>query len=125
MKKIISTSKAPGAIGPYSQAVLSGGTLFLSGQIAINPSTGKVEAADVAGQARQVMANLQAVLEEAGMNLSNVVKTTIFLTSLDDFKIVNEVYGEYFKSAPPARATIEVSRLPLGALVEIEAVAEK
>lgn len=125
MKKIISTDRAPGALGPYSQAVLADGFLFLSGQVGINPATGKIEAADVGGQAHQVLKNLLAVLEEAGMTMEHIVKSTIFLTSMDDFAVVNKIYATYFTDDPPARATIEVSKLPLGALVEIEAIAKK
>ncbi|MBI4721157.1 MAG: RidA family protein [Chitinivibrionia bacterium] len=125
MKNVIRTARAPGAIGPYSQAVRAGDMLFVSGQIGINPATGKIESADVAGQARQVLLNLKAIVEDAGMGLENVVKTTIYLASMGDFAAVNEVYGGVFDHDPPARATIEVSKLPLGALVEIEAVAQK
>jgi 2-iminobutanoate/2-iminopropanoate deaminase len=125
MKSIIRTKRAPGAIGPYSQAVMAGDTLFVSGQIGIDPATGKIESGDAAGQARQVLENLKAILEDAGMSLADVVKTTIYLASLDDFSTVNTVYGGFFEHDPPARATIEVSRLPLGALVEIEAMARK
>jgi len=125
MKKIIKTDKAPKAIGPYSQGVLSGDTLFLAGQIAIDPESGRIEVEDPAGQTRRVIENLRAVLEEAGMGLENVVKTTIYLTSLENFGIVNEVYSEFFRESAPARATVEVAKLPLGALVEIEAIAER
>lgn len=125
MKSVIRTKRAPGAIGPYSQAVMAGDTLYVSGQIAINPATGKIESNDAAGQARRVLENMKAILEDAGMSLENVVKTTIYLASLDDFAAVNAVYGGFFEHDPPARATVEVSRLPLGALVEIEATAQK
>ena len=125
MKRIIATDRAPGALGPYSQAVGAGEFVFLSGQVGIDPATGKIAAGDVGGQVRQVLENLSAVLEAAGMTMENVVKTTIFLASMDDFSVVNEVYGSYFAENPPARATIEVSKLPLGALVEIEAIAKK
>jgi 2-iminobutanoate/2-iminopropanoate deaminase len=124
-KKIIKTDQAPQAIGPYSQAVHSGDTLFISGQVAINPETGKIRASDAPEQTHMVIGHLRTILNAAGMGLEDVVKTTIFLTSLDDFAAVNEVYREYFESDPPARATVEVSRLPLGALVEIEAIARK
>lgn len=123
MKQIISTDRAPGALGPYSQAVRAGEFLFLSGQVGINPATGKIDAADVGGQVRQVLENLTAVLEAAGLTIDHVVKTTIFLASMDDFAVVNEIYATYFSHNPPARATVEVSRLPAGALVEIEAIA--
>jgi 2-iminobutanoate/2-iminopropanoate deaminase len=125
MKKIISTDKAPKAIGPYSQGVLSGDTLFLAGQIAIDPESGRIEVEDPAGQTRRVIENLRAVLQAAGMGLENVVKTTIYLTSMENFRIVNEVYSEFFSDSAPARATVEVAKLPLGALVEIEAIAER
>jgi 2-iminobutanoate/2-iminopropanoate deaminase len=123
MKKIISTRMAPGAIGPYSQAVKTGGFVFLSGQIAIDPVSGQIEADDVASQAKQVMDNLSAVLEEAGGSLADLVKTTVYLIDLNDFSLVNEVYGSYFSTDPPARATVEVSRLPREVLVEIDGIA--
>ncbi|MGD8413219.1 MAG: RidA family protein [Candidatus Latescibacterota bacterium] len=125
MKKAIQTDRAPEALGPYSQAVLSGDTLFLSAQVGIDPSVGKIVAADAAGQTRQVMSNLEAVLEESGMDFADVVKTTIYLASLDDFRTVNGVYGEFFVTDPPARATIQAAALPLGALVAIEAIARR
>jgi 2-iminobutanoate/2-iminopropanoate deaminase len=125
MKKAIHTDRAPAALGPYSQAILTGDTLFLSGQVGIDPAEGKITAESVDGQARQVMRNLEAVLKEADMSFANVVKTTIFLASMDDFQTVNGIYGECFDSDPPARATIQVAALPLGALVEIEAVARR
>jgi len=125
MKKAITTDRAPRAIGPYSQAVDCGDFVFLSGQIAIDPATGKLEGGDAAAQTRRVMENLGAVLAAAGLDFKNVVKTTVYLASLDDFQAVGAVYGEYFPEDPPARATVEVSRLPLGALVEIEAVAKR
>ncbi len=123
MKKTIATNNAPAAIGPYSQAVQAGNLLFLSGQIPLDPETGQMIGDTAAAQTTQVMANLSAVLSAAGSSLSSLVKTTIFLQNLDDFAGVNEVYGSYFSEAPPARATVEVSRLPKGALVEIEGVA--
>jgi 2-iminobutanoate/2-iminopropanoate deaminase len=123
-RDIVSTPAAPAAIGPYSQAVRVGNLVFCSGQIALDPKTGQlVGENDVAAQTRQVLANLGAVLEAAGSQLSRVVKTTIFLLDLSDFAVVNEVYGERFASAPPARATVEVRRLPRDARVEIEAIA--
>lgn len=123
MKKIIATEKAPGAIGPYSQAVKTGEWVFLSGQVAIEPVSGQIHAEDVASQAKQVMENLSAVLEEAGGSLSDLVKTTVYLTDLNDFSAVNQVYGDYFNAEPPARATVEVSRLPRDVLVEIDGIA--
>jgi 2-iminobutanoate/2-iminopropanoate deaminase len=122
----ISTAAAPKAIGPYSQAVVAAGkrTIYCSGQIPIDPSTGElVGAGDVKAEAHRVMKNLQAVLEAAGASLDDVVRTTIYLTDLQSFALVNEVYGSYFSGAPPARATIEVAGLPKGAQVEIDAVA--
>lgn len=119
----IETDRAPAAIGPYSQAVRAGGFLFCSGQIALDPETGAVVGADAAGQARQVLANLAAVLAAAGSGLDRVVKTTVFLASMEDFQDVNAVYAEAFGDHRPARAAVEVSRLPKDVLVEIEAVA--
>ncbi len=123
MKQIISTDKAPGAIGPYSQAVKAGDFLFCSGQIAIDPSTGALVEGDVAAQTRQVMENLRAVLNAAGMDFSHVVKTTIYLSSMDHFSTVNAIYGSYFPSEPPARATVAVATLPKNVDVEIEVIA--
>lgn len=122
-KEIISTSNAPKAIGPYSQAVRVGRFVYTAGQIAIDPETSQFVEGGVAAQAEQVMQNLQAVLEAAGTSLDNVVKTTIFLRYMKDFSAVNEVYGKFFGAGKPARSTVAVSALPLKALVEIEAVA--
>jgi 2-iminobutanoate/2-iminopropanoate deaminase len=122
--RVIATTEAPRAIGPYSQAVVAGGLLFCSGQIPLDPKTMEmVGAGDVKAQARQVMENLRAVLTAAGTSFDRVVRTTIFLQDLADFAHVNEVYGGYFKDAPPARATVQVAGLPRGALVEIDAIA--
>ena len=123
MKEVVSTDKAPKAIGPYSQAVKMCKLIFCSGQIALSPASGELVGEDVAAQTKQVMKNLKAVLEAAGASLDKVLKTTIYLKNLSDFETVNEVYGSYFGEKPPARATVEVSGLPKGALVEIEAVA--
>lgn len=123
-KKIISTDQAPGAIGPYSQAVQAGGFLFCSGQIPLDPKTGQVSAQDIEGQIKKVMENVHAVLKAAGLDFDAVVKTTIFLKSMNDFPKVNEIYGSHFKSAPPARSTVEVSRLPKDVLVEVEVIAK-
>ena len=120
---IIETKKAPAAIGPYSQAITTGGLIFTSGQIPIDPASGSIAANDIAGQARQAIQNLAAVLEAAGSGLDKVVKTTCFLTDINDIAVFNEVYAELFPGKP-ARSCVEVSNLPKGALVEIEAVAE-
>lgn len=120
---IIETKKAPAAIGPYSQAITSGMLVYTSGQIPIDPATGSIEAADIEGQARQAIQNLAAVLSAAGSGLDQVVKTTCFLASMADFAAFNAVYAEAFLGKP-ARSCVEVSALPRGALVEIEAVAE-
>jgi 2-iminobutanoate/2-iminopropanoate deaminase len=121
-REIIATSAAPAAIGPYSQAVSTGALVFTAGQIGLNPATGKM-AEGVENQARQVMANLAAILAAAGSSLDQVVKTTIFLQDMADFAAVNAIYGAAFSGAPPARSTVQVAGLPLGALVEIEAIA--
>lgn len=122
-REIISTDKAPAAVGPYSQGVKAGHFVFTAGQVAIDPAAGQIVAQDVAGQTHQVMDNLRAVLRQAGSELDKVVKTTVFLQSMDDFAAMNAVYGSYFGDQPPARSTVEVGQLPLGALVEIEAIA--
>jgi 2-iminobutanoate/2-iminopropanoate deaminase len=123
MKKIISTSEAPGAIGPYSQAVRSGSFLFCSGQIPLDPKSGQIVSGDIAAQTRRVLDNIAALLKAEGLTFENIVKTTIFLTDLADFQVVNETYGSYFKQEPPARSTVQVSALPKGAGVEIEVIA--
>lgn len=123
MKKIISTSEAPGAIGPYSQAVRSGNFVFCSGQIALDPKSGQIVAGDVAVQTRRVMDNIAAILRAEGLTFDHVVKTTIFLTNLGDFQTVNEIYGSYFKADPPARSTVQVAALPKNVDVEIEVIA--
>ncbi len=122
--KTIHSSDAPAAIGPYSQAVAAGGFVFLSGQVAIDPAVGKMIDGDVKAQTTRVMENLRAVLAASGCTFSDVVKTTIYLTDLDDFATVNAAYGAHFPENKPARATVQVSRLPLGAKVEIDAVAK-
>jgi 2-iminobutanoate/2-iminopropanoate deaminase len=121
-REIIATPNAPGAIGPYSQGVSTGALIFTAGQIGLNPATGKL-AEGVDAQARQVMANLAAILAAAGSSLDRVVKTTIFLQSMADFAAVNAVYGAAFTVTPPARSTVQVAGLPMGALVEIEVIA--
>jgi 2-iminobutanoate/2-iminopropanoate deaminase len=123
MKKIISTSEAPGAIGPYSQAARSGRFLFCSGQIPLDPKSGELVQGDIAAQTRRVLDNIAAILRAEGLTFDHVVKTTIFLTNLGDFQTVNEIYGSYFKQDPPARSTVQVSALPKGANVEIEVIA--
>lgn len=123
MKKIIATPNAPAALGPYSQGIQADGLIFASGQLGLDPQTGKFVSDDVAEQARQAMQNLKAVLEAAGSSLEHIVKTTIFLQDMGDFKAVNAVYGEHFAAAPPARSTVQVAGLPLGGRVEIEAIA--
>lgn len=120
----ISTSNAPAAIGPYSQAIVSGNLIFSSGQIPINPATGNIEASDISAQADQACKNIQAVLEAAGSSLEKVVKTTCFLQDIKDFAAFNAVYEKYFVNKP-ARSCVEVGALPKGALVEIEVIAEK
>jgi 2-iminobutanoate/2-iminopropanoate deaminase len=122
-REAVATDAAPKAIGPYSQAIRAGSLLFLSGQVPLDPATGALVAGDIGAQTHRVMQNLKAVLEAAGSSLDAVVKTTIFLADLGDFKAVNEVYGGYFTAPAPARATVQVARLPLDARVEIEAVA--
>jgi len=119
----ISTDKAPSAIGPYSQAVRAGQFVFCSGQIGMDPATGKLIGADIESQTRQVMQNLRSVLTAARLDLNHVAKSTIFLVNLEDFSSVNEIYGAEFGEHKPARATVQVAGLPLGALIEIECVA--
>ena len=122
-KKVISTSNAPQAIGPYSQAIKAGPMLFVSGQIALDPASGDLVSGDVQAQTKRVMENIKAVVEAAGGSLDSIVKCTIFLKNMSDFARVNEVYGSYFDEAPPARATVEVSQLPKEVEVEIDAIA--
>lgn len=124
-KKIIKTDKAPAAIGPYSQAVMYGDMLFCSGQLGLDPETGDFVKGGVESQARQMLENAKEILEEAGMSFSNVVKTNLFLNSMEDFVAVNKIYGEYFEEPYPARAAVEVSALPKGGLIEMELVAGK
>jgi 2-iminobutanoate/2-iminopropanoate deaminase len=123
MREIIATERAPQAIGPYSQAVRAGGFIFASGQIPTDPATGQFVPGGVAEQTEQVMHNLSAVFEAAGVSLKQVVKTTVFLADMNDFAAMNEVYGRFFDGYPPARATVQAARLPRDAKVEIEAIA--
>lgn len=123
MRETISTGKAPAAIGPYSQAVRSGGFLFCSGQIPLDPATGKMVDGGIEAQTERVLRNLEAVLTGGGSTLESVVKTTVYLTDLADFPAMNAVYAKFFRQAPPARATVQVAKLPAGAKVEIDAVA--
>jgi 2-iminobutanoate/2-iminopropanoate deaminase len=122
-KQVITTADAPAAIGPYSQAIRVGNLVFTSGQIPLHPQTGDIVGETAAEQARQVLQNLQAVLQAAGASMQNVVKTTIFLTDLSQFAAVNAVYAEFFPENPPARSTVQVAALPRGVQVEIEAIA--
>ena len=122
-KQIVRTERAPKAIGPYSQAVRAGEFLFISGQIAIDPATNEIVQGDTAVQAERVLHNIRSILDDSGATLMDVVKVTIYLVDMDDFAAVNEVYGGFFHSDPPARATVQVSRLPKDVRVEIEAVA--
>jgi 2-iminobutanoate/2-iminopropanoate deaminase len=125
MKKIISTSKAPAAIGPYSQAVEINGALYISGQIPINPETGKLVEGDITVQTEQVFRNITAILDAAGYTFSDVVKSTCLLSDMANFKAMNEVYGRFYTTNHPARAAFAVKELPLGALIEIETIAVK
>lgn len=126
MKKIITTSKAPAPIGPYNQAVLSGNTLYTSGQIAFNPETMRLVLDDIKTETKQVMENMKAVLDAANMSFEDVVKTTIFISDMNNFVQINEVYGSYFNDATaPARETVQVARLPKDVNVEISMIAEK
>jgi 2-iminobutanoate/2-iminopropanoate deaminase len=125
MKRTITTTKAPAAIGPYSQAFEANGILFISGQIPIDPLTGKLIEGDINDQTVQVLKNIGAILEEAGYKFSDVVKTTCLLSDINDFKAMNEVYSSYFKENEPARSTFSVKALPLGSMVEIETIAVK
>jgi 2-iminobutanoate/2-iminopropanoate deaminase len=123
MKKIIATSEAPAAVGPYSQAVRVGSTIYCAGQIPLDPQSGEIVSGGIDVQTRRVLDNVTAVLKAEGLTFAHIVKTTIFLMDLGDFQKVNEVYGSYFKQAPPARSTVQVAGLPRGALVEIEVIA--
>lgn len=123
MKDVVSTDHGPKAIGPYSQAIKANGFVFVSGQVALDPKTQQLIEGGIAQQTERVMENLKGIVEAAGSNMSKVVKTTVFLTDMNDFSAMNEVYGRYFPTQPPARATVQVSRLPKDVKVEIEVVA--
>ncbi len=123
MKKIVSTSDAPAAIGPYSQAIRTGSLLFCAGQIPLDPKSGQMVPGGVAEQTKRVLENISGLLRAENLNFNHVVKTTIFLTSMDDFQTVNDIYATYFRDNPPARSTVAVSALPKGAMVEIEVIA--
>lgn len=125
MKKILSTSKAPVAIGPYSQAVEMRNTLYISGQIPVNPATGKLVEGDITAQTEQVFKNIAAILDEGGYSFTDVVKTTCLMSDMADFKAMNEVYSRYYKEEQPARAAFAVKELPMGSLIEIETIAMK
>ncbi len=125
MKEVIHSTLAPKAIGPYSQAIVTNDLVFVSGQLGIDVSTGEFKGADIHSQTTQSMENIKAILKEAGLGMDSVVKTTILLKSLDDFAVVNGIYGSYFTEPYPARATFQVAKLPKDALVEIEAIAIK
>jgi 2-iminobutanoate/2-iminopropanoate deaminase len=124
-RTIVSSEKAPAAVGPYSQAVIAGELVFTAGTLPLDRETGRVVGEDIVGQTEQVLANLAAVLEAAGSSLDKVLKTTVFLTDMDDFAAMNTVYAGFFASEPPARATVQVGALPKGSVVEIEAIALK
>ncbi|QKE28990.1 reactive intermediate/imine deaminase [Arcobacter acticola] len=123
--KVINSTKAPSAIGPYSQAVDKDGFIFVSGQLPIDETTGSFAGEDIASQARQSLQNIKYILEEAGLEMKDISKTTILLKNIEDFAVVNEIYGQFFSAPYPARATYEVARLPKDALIEIEAIAKR
>ena len=125
MKDVVLTDKGPKPIGPYSQAIKSGGFLFASGQVALDPGNNEFLGGDIRQQTQRALENIRAILEAGGVNLHHVVKTTVFLKDMNDFAAMNEVYGKYFTSAPPARSTVQVARLPKDALVEIEVIASQ
>jgi 2-iminobutanoate/2-iminopropanoate deaminase len=124
MRKAVTTSKAPKAIGPYSQAVKCNGLIFVSGQVAIDPATQQVIEGDVAAQTERVMKNLSAILTASGSRFDQVLRSTVFLKNMDDFAAMNAVYAKYFKAEPPARSTVEVARLPKNVLLEIDVIAQ-
>ena len=123
MKNVVTTDRGPKPIGPYSQAIKANGFVYLSGQVALDPKTGEMAGSDIRQQTERVFENIKGILEAAGVNLHHVIKTTVFLKDMNDFSAMNEVYARYFTAAPPARSTVQVSRLPKDALVEIEVIA--
>jgi 2-iminobutanoate/2-iminopropanoate deaminase len=123
MKNVVITDRGPKPIGPYSQAIKAGGLVYLSGQVALDPKSGELVGADIRQQTERAIENIKGILEAAGVNLHHVLKTTVFLKDMNDFAAMNEVYARYFTAAPPARSTVQVSRLPKDALVEIEVIA--
>ena len=123
MKIVVNTKMAPGAIGPYSQAIKAGGFLFISGQIPVNPASNTVVEGGIEAQTIQALENLTAILTDQGLTMDNVVKTTVYLTDLNDFQVMNGIYADYFKGATPARATVQVARLPKEVMIEIDAIA--
>ena len=123
MKKVIASTEAPAAVGPYSQAIRAQGLIFTSGQVAIDPATQQVIAGDISSQTDRVLKNLAAILQASGSSLEKVLRCTVFLKNMGDFTAMNEVYGRYFKQSPPARSTVEVARLPKDVLVEIDVIA--
>ena len=122
MKKVVATTNAPGAIGPYSQAIIAGDNMYISGQLPLNPATGEMPA-DIKAQTKQSLENIKAILESEGLSMKNVVKTTVLMQNMGDFNDMNAVYSEFFTEECPARAAVEVAKLPKNALVEIEAIA--
>ncbi|MDZ7265503.1 MAG: RidA family protein [candidate division KSB1 bacterium] len=124
-KEVIKSPQAPAAIGPYSQAIKVGNTLYCSGQIAINPETGQLVTGDIAAETKQVLENLGAVLREAGMDYSDVVQATVYMTEMENYGLINDIYAQYFKEMPPARAAVQVARLPKNVHVEIACIAVK
>jgi 2-iminobutanoate/2-iminopropanoate deaminase len=123
MKNVVITDRGPKPIGPYSQAIKANGFVYLSGQVALDPQSGELVGSDVRQQTERVLENIKGILEAAGANLHHVIKTTVFLKDMNDFSAMNEIYARYFTAAPPARSTVQVSRLPKEALVEIEVIA--
>ena len=123
MKNVVTTDRGPKPIGPYSQAIKANGFIYLSGQVALDPKSGEIAGSDIRQQTERTIENIKGILEAAGANLHHVIKTTVFLKDMNDFAAMNEVYARYFTSAPPARSTVQVSRLPKDTLVEIEVIA--